>query len=162
MISSCWYILISLPVTLFVFFPYVSFLEMSCMHYLVLLAVLYLILSFDLSADKVFRNSFILILLNAVSNRSSSLYPRPPQISTYEFIQPRSVQLEGPLSTFSWRLSCLLDPSTTSTTISCIWLRTPKRRPNGMIPRGSHNLSTNYIISSVGFFFNSSSTFCHK
>lgn len=69
MISNGWYILISIPVTLFVYFPYISFLQLSCVHFLVLLAALYLILSFDLSADQVFRNSFILMLLNGVSDR---------------------------------------------------------------------------------------------
>lgn len=66
MISSFWYILIGIPITVFVYLPYVAFLEMRYLEYAVLLGILYILLAFELTADPAFRNSCILMLLNAV------------------------------------------------------------------------------------------------
>lgn len=66
MISKFWFFLINLPITVFIYLIYVSFLNLHQLEYLILLTVLYLILCFDAIADDAFRKSFILMLINAV------------------------------------------------------------------------------------------------
>lgn len=73
MISSWWYIVIAIPITIFIYLPYVSFLDFSPVEYLILLGVLYVIMAFDLSVDTVFRKSFTLLLFVGVSKICSTL-----------------------------------------------------------------------------------------
>lgn len=119
MISNWYYLLISLPITVFIYNVYLSALSMDINQHLILLGLLYLILTLDLIADSTFRRNFILLLFTAVpKHERNGLHRSRNSLLSYP---SRPANLGEPFSTSSWQSCCSPDPFTTFTTTSSFW-----------------------------------------